>query len=107
MATLEQQLEDLLLTTLKLNASDLHLNAGYRPTVRINGALVPLSDFSILTPEESANLAFLLLGDRKPDFLERKELDFSYGFKDKARFRINTYFEKGFGHFFGRQICYG
>ena len=96
MPTIQQELEDLFLNTLKLNASDLHLNVGYRPTVRVDGVLLPLGDFSVLTPEHAKDLAFLLLGDIKDAFLERKEIDFSYSFKDKARFRVNVFFEKGF-----------
>ncbi|MEK7197935.1 MAG: type IV pilus twitching motility protein PilT [Patescibacteria group bacterium] len=96
MATIEQELEDLLLNALKLNASDLHLSAGYKPTVRVDGMLLPLEDFSALTAEHAQNLAFSLLGERKDVFLERKEVDFSYTFRDKARFRVNIFFEKGF-----------
>ncbi|MFH1990660.1 MAG: type IV pilus twitching motility protein PilT [Patescibacteria group bacterium] len=96
MPTIQQELEDLLLNTLQLNASDLHLSVGYRPTVRVDGALLPLNEFSILTPEHSAELAEQLLGERKNEFIEKKELDFSYDFRDKARFRINVFFEKGF-----------
>ncbi|OGD24796.1 type IV pili twitching motility protein PilT [Candidatus Azambacteria bacterium RIFCSPHIGHO2_01_FULL_40_24] len=96
MTTIEQELEDLLLNTLKLNASDLHLSVGYKPTVRIDGNLLPLEDFSILTAEHAQNLAFSLLGERRDVFLEKKETDFSYAFRDKARFRVNIFFEKGF-----------
>ncbi len=96
MPTAEQELEDLLLNTLKLNASDLHLSVGYKPTVRIDGNLLPLEDFSVLTAEHAENLAFSLLGEKKSIFLEKKETDFSYGFHDKARFRVNIFFEKGF-----------
>jgi len=96
MPTIQQELEDLFLNTLRLNASDLHLSVGYKPTVRVDGALLPLSEFSILTPEHAADLAYQLLDERKEVFLEKKEIDFSYGFKDKARFRINIFFEKGF-----------
>lgn len=96
MPTIQQELEDLLLNTLQLNASDLHLSAGYKPIVRVDGALLPLNEFSILTPEHAADLAFQLLGERKNEFIEKKELDFSYGFRDKARFRVNVFFEKGF-----------
>jgi twitching motility protein PilT len=74
----------------------LHLNVGYKPTVRIDGALLPLNEFSVLTPEHSQDLVFQLLEDRKDAFLEKKEIDFAYGFKDKARFRVNAFFEKGF-----------
>ncbi|MDO8443467.1 MAG: type IV pilus twitching motility protein PilT [Candidatus Azambacteria bacterium] len=96
MPTTQQELEDLLLNTLRLNASDLHLSAGYKPIVRVDGALLPLNEFSILTPEHSAELAYQLLGERKNEFIEKKELDFSYGFREKARFRVNIFFEKGF-----------
>ena len=96
MPTVQQELEDLLLNTLKLNASDLHLSVGYKPTVRVDGVLLPLEDFSLLTAEHSQDLAFALLAERKSAFLEKKEVDFSYSFRDKARFRINVFFEKGF-----------
>ena len=96
MPTVEQELKDLLLNALKLNASDLHLSVGYKPTVRVDGNLLSLSDFSVLTAEHAQNLAFSLLGDRKDIFLERKETDFSYNFKGNARFRVNVFFEKGF-----------
>ena len=96
MPTTQQELEDLFLSTLKLNASDLHLSVGYKPIVRVDGALLTLDDFSILTPEHAGDLAYQLLGERKATFIEKKEIDFSYGFKDKARFRANIFFEKGF-----------
>ena len=96
MSTIEQELENLLLNTLKLNASDLHLSVGYKPTMRIDGNLLPLEDFSVLTAEHATELAFSLLGERRNIFLEKKEIDFSYAFNDKARFRVNVFFEKGF-----------
>lgn len=96
MPTIQQELEDLLLSALRLNASDLHLSAGYKPAVRVDGALLPLNEFSILTPEHSASLAYQLLGERRNEFSEKKELDFTYSFRDKARFRANVFFEKGF-----------
>ena len=96
MVTVQQELEDLMLNALKFNASDLHLNTGYKPIIRIDGVLTPLEEFSILTEEHSADLAYLLLGERKEAFLERKEIDFSYKFNDKTRFRVNVFFEKGF-----------
>ncbi|KKS44823.1 MAG: Pili biogenesis protein ATPase [Candidatus Azambacteria bacterium GW2011_GWB1_42_17] len=96
MPTIQQELEDLLLNTLSINASDLHLSVGYKPTARVDGALLPLNEFAVLTPEHAKDLAYLLLGDHKDEFLLRKEMDFSYSFRDKARFRINVFFEKGF-----------
>ena len=96
MPTIQQFLEDLLMTTLKLNASDLHLNVGYYPTLRVDGTLVPLTNFQVLTPDATRELAFQLLGSRKDELSVEKEIDFSYAFRDKARFRINAYFQKSF-----------
>lgn len=96
MPTIQQELEEMLLNVLKLDASDLHLSVGYKPTVRIDGVLLSLSDFSILTAEHSRDLAYQLLGERREVFLAKKEIDFSYDFLGKARFRVNIFFEKGF-----------
>jgi len=38
----KQQLGDLLTTTAKQNASDLHLAVGRKPTLRMDGVLIPL-----------------------------------------------------------------
>src|SRR3972149_5407393 len=104
MATAQQEFEDLLLNALKFNASDLHLSVGYKPTLRIDGVLTPLNEFAVLTPEHAAELIDFMLGDKKDAFLERKEIDFSYAFRDKARFRVNVFFEKGFVSAAMRQI---
>jgi len=96
MPTTQQEMEDILLNVLSLGASDLHLGVGYKPTVRIDGVLTPLNQFEILTAEHAEELISVILGGRKDAFLEKKEMDFSYAFKDKARFRVNVFFEKGF-----------
>ena len=52
----KQQLNDLLTTTAKQNASDLHLAVGRRPTLRIDGVLVPLQKEPIMTPESAEGI---------------------------------------------------
>ena len=47
----QQKLNDLLLTTARQNASDLHIGVGRRPTLRIDGVLIPLQKELILTPK--------------------------------------------------------
>ena len=93
----KQKLNELLLTTARQNASDLHLAVGKRPTIRIDGVLVSLTKESILTPEAADGLiSVLLTPEQKEKFLVEKEFDFSYSFEDKARFRVNTFFQRGF-----------
>lgn len=78
------------------NASDIHISTGKPPTVRVNGALIPLRDEKILGPDDAREIVFEILGDeRKEDFLKKKELDFSYEYKYKTRFRGNAFFQQG------------
>jgi twitching motility protein PilT len=93
----KQKLNDLLLTAARQNASDLHLAVGRHPTLRIDGILIPLQKEPILTPETAQNLIFnLLTPEQQERFLKEKEIDFSYAFEDKARFRINVFYQRGY-----------
>jgi len=93
----KQKLNDLLLTTARQNASDLHLAVGRYPILRIDGVLIPLQKESLLTPEMTENLIFNLLApEQKEKFLKEKEIDLSYSFEDKARFRINVFYQRGY-----------
>jgi twitching motility protein PilT len=97
MADYKQKLNELLLVAAQQNASDLHLGVGRYPTLRIDGNLVPLERESVLTPEAAQNLiAGLLTPEQKEIFIREKELDFAYSFEDKARFRINVYYQRGY-----------
>ncbi len=90
-----KKLEKFLETTIKEQASDLHLSANHPPVLRISGRLVGLVKESTLARKDTEGLAQALMS--KEDFtrlLERKELDFSYNFKDKARFRVNVFFQR-------------
>ena len=93
----KQKLNELLLTTARQNASDLHLAVGRHPTLRIDGVLIPLQKESLLTPEVAENLIFnLLTPEQKEKVLKEKEIDLSYSFEDKARFRINIFYQRGY-----------
>jgi twitching motility protein PilT len=77
------------------NASDLHLTAGARPTLRIDGELVSLEDY-VLKPEDTRRLAGQILTDEQASlFAERGELDFSYGNAELGSFRVNIYRQRG------------
>ena len=90
------ELEDLITRALAGGASDVHLTAGRYPTFRISGNLVPLTNLPLLTPNDTMGLlSELLLPDFKERFLANKEIDFSYDFQGKGRFRGNAFFQKG------------
>ena len=90
-----KKLEELLETTIKQQASDLHLSVGWPPTLRVSGRLVSLLKKKKLSPKDTKGLAqSMLSAEEFEKFLERKEIDFSYHFKDKARFRVNIFFQR-------------
>ncbi len=93
----KQQLDDLLLATARQNASDLHLAVGRHPMLRIDGVLIPLQKEPMVTPEVVENLvSSLLTQEQKQELLEKRELDISYSFEDKARFRVNVFHQRGY-----------
>ena len=92
-----QQLFHLTVTN---KASDLHLVPGVPPALRIDGALVYVSNASALSNEDVHAMIFSLLSQGQKDkFLMNKELDFSFSFAvgtagEMGRFRANIYFQK-------------
>ncbi|MBI2010646.1 MAG: type IV pilus twitching motility protein PilT [Candidatus Colwellbacteria bacterium] len=93
----KQKLNELLLAAAQQNASDLHIAVGRQPTLRIDGILVPLASDPILTPEDAQGLVLSMLNPaQKEKFLKFGDLDFSFAFEDKARFRVNVFFQRGF-----------
>ena len=89
-------LKDILEIVLTQQASDLHISAGHPPILRIGGRLVFLVRRKEITAEDSKGLAFALITEEQQQiFLRDKEIDFSYNFENKARFRVNIFFQKG------------
>jgi len=89
-------LKELLDLTFLEKASDLHLSVDRYPSLRITGRLVPLIKMKKISPEDSQGLAFELMNEEQRErFLQEKEIDFSYNFEDRARFRVNIFFESG------------
>ena len=93
----KQKLVDLLTATAKQNASDLHLAVGRHPTLRIDGVLIPLQKEPILTPEIIEGIiGELITPDQKAKLVTQRQIDFAYSFEDKARFRANVYYQRGY-----------
>ncbi len=90
------QLKELLSLTIKEQASDLHLSCGHVPVLRIAGKLVPLLKKEQLSEQDTRGLARVLMDENQYDrFSKEKEIDFSYDFEEKTRFRVNVFFQRG------------
>src|SRR5689334_8260749 len=78
------------------NASDLHLTAGERPKLRVDGDIVNASWEGTLAPRDTLALAYSVLTDnQKKRFEMEDELDFSFGIQQLARFRGNVFKQRG------------
>ena len=85
-------LTDLLIEVLDRKASDLHITAGARPTLRLNGSLAPMDERPIMTPPMIQRMLYAILTQKQRErFEEELELDFAYAVPGKARFRVNVY----------------
>ncbi|MEO8863064.1 MAG: type IV pilus twitching motility protein PilT [Candidatus Saccharimonadales bacterium] len=92
----QPQIEVLLEEVIKKKASDLHLQVGLSPMLRIDGSLVAVTGAEALTEETIEVLIFAILDeDQKQILLKDKEFDFSFAFGDLGRFRVNAFHERG------------
>lgn len=92
----QQNLSNLIEMVIRENASDLHITVGRHPSIRIAGELIALTKEEITTPEVAEGLAGAMLSSEdKKRFNEAKELDFSYAYESKARFRVNVFRQRG------------
>ena len=96
MTEYKQYLEELLLATAENSASDLHISPGHYPTIRVDSRLIQITGTQILDKETTNGLVLELVGPEKKDrFLSEKEIDFSYEYAGKYRFRVNAYNTRG------------
>lgn len=95
MAT-QVRIEVLLDEVIKKKSSDLHLQVGLPPMLRIDGALTPVTGADPLDEEAVEHLIFSILDeDQKQILIKDKEFDFSFAFGDLGRFRVNAFHERG------------
>lgn len=97
MAHEEQRIKNLLRLAAQQGASDLHLGVGRYPTFRVDGKLYPLTEEEVLTPEATAGMCDAIISEeKKKTFQDEGQVDFSYNFEGKVRFRVNAFFQQGY-----------
>jgi twitching motility protein PilT len=83
----------LLRAILQFKASDLHVQVGTPPCLRINGDITPL-DLPPLTDQDLHSLLEQLADESQRSDLERdRSTDFCHVAPDVARFRVNAFYE--------------
>ena len=88
--------EKLLASAIERSASDLHLNVGSEPVLRIDGRLQKMAELPPITEEEAMEaLEQVTTREQRDRFFEEKELDFSYQMPELGRHRVNVLIQKG------------
>lgn len=78
-------------------ASDLHISVGSKPFLRINTLLRPIEEYPPMTVDDVEYILSQILDTKQRELLEiNKEIDFSIALGQKARFRVNSFFQKGY-----------
>ena len=92
----ELRIEVLLEDVVRRRASDLHIQVGLPPMLRIDGALTPVAGFGPLDEAQVERLVFAILDqDQQQVLMKDKEFDFSFAFGNLGRFRVNAFHERG------------
>lgn len=90
------RIELLLEEVVMRKASDLHLQVGLQPMLRIDGSLVPIQGYDALDEQKVEFLVNSILDEDQQQILSKdKEFDFSFAFGNLGRFRVNAFHERG------------
>ena len=86
--------KQMLATAIEAGASDVHINIGMPPIMRINTELV-MMDLPEMSNDDTGKMILEMIGEDKfKAFLEKRDWDFSTMIDDGSRFRVNAHFQK-------------
>jgi len=89
-------INELLTTAVSKGASDLHIKVGTYPIMRVNGELAPLDQQNRISQEDAVAMLSTIMNDtQKKRYIEKKEVDLSYGIAGLGRFRVNVFQQRG------------
>ncbi len=89
-------IDESITTLIHEDGSDLHLGAGRKPAIRVNGQLIFLVNQKELNQEDMVGILKIIIGEEKEKlFLQEKEIDFSHKFKEGVHLRGNAFFQQG------------
>ena len=88
-------LDEILIQSVKVKASDIHLTTGRPPSYRIDGVLTPIKG-ERLTPQMLEDILMPLMDVRHREELQNNgQTDFAYAISGVGRFRVNVFKQRG------------
>ncbi|MBQ4336331.1 MAG: type IV pilus twitching motility protein PilT [Lentisphaeria bacterium] len=89
------EMADLLQFCVDEDASDLHIEVGAAPSIRLHGEITQL-DLPPLRPEDTERLVKSIASESHLQQIQAEgTADFGFGFSDQARFRVSAFKQKG------------
>ena len=88
----KKDLDSYLCSLVDKGGSDLHLKSASLVYGRFNGEIMPLSEEN-LDPSDTVAIANELLGAKFDEFMDKKDIDFSYKLNDEYCFRVNMFLQ--------------
>ena len=101
-----KELDDLFRLMSEKNASDLHLQVGSKPVLRISGIPTFLEEYPVLSEEKMKELIYPKLPPSHIEHFEKehRDLDIACGVSGIGRFRINLFYQRGSIAFVARLV---
>lgn len=88
-------LDEILIQSVKVRASDIHLTTGRPPSYRIDGVLAPIEG-ECLIPQMLEDILMPLMDVRHREELQNNgQTDFAYAISGVGRFRVNVFKQRG------------
>ena len=89
------QLQEILQTAFRQDASDIHLISGHPPIMRVHTVMTPM-DLPLLAPKSVKEyLGQMISQDQMNRFELEKDLDFSFEVQGLCRYRVNAHYQRG------------
>jgi twitching motility protein PilT len=85
---------EVLKNAVEKGASDVHIAAGMKPTVRIHGDIVPFGQAALTDEDVRKGIEMIIPKTQVERFKKGEEIDCGYSLEGSSRFRVNIYHEK-------------
>jgi twitching motility protein PilT len=90
----KSQIKQLLAGAVAAGASDLHINVGMPPMMRINTELVPVQTAPVSSQQVKQMLLDMVSVEKFEAFERKRDYDFSATISDGSRFRVNAHYQR-------------
>ena len=89
-------INEVLATALAAKASDIHLTVALPPMMRVNGHLIGMENFPVLTADDTLDMLLAITTDHQREIFNSKgELDMSFASDNIGRYRVNAFRQRG------------